>query len=79
MKICQKASKFGHVVVNYGRLVGFEEHLRLFIHKQVCAQFLRKCAFFRAKHKIFKLDVGDFYTDQKFIFVLKSLRRVKLC
>jgi hypothetical protein len=90
----KKSSKFGQVIVNYGRFVGFKKQLgffefcdelalanhskKNFLKTSVRPFFTKMCVFW-AKHKIFKLAVEDFPTIQKNFFKLKSLRRVKIC
>jgi hypothetical protein len=79
-------------IVNYVRFVGFKEQLgffeycyelaladhakKSFLKRSVRPFFTKMCVFW-AKHKIFKLDVEDFPTIQKFFFCSKVLEGLK--
>jgi hypothetical protein len=73
--------------VNYGRFVGFKEQLRFFefyfelaLANHAKKKFENKYApifyenvRFWAKHKLFKLDVEHFPTNQKFYFLCSEV------
>jgi hypothetical protein len=79
----KKSSKFWQLIVNYGRFVGFKEQLGFLeffyelalanhakknvFRKQVCAHFLRKCAFFEQNSK-FSSSMLKIFPRTKFFF-----------